>query len=176
VQPFKISFHFFASSDREIDTVMGAIAEMFPSQKIVMCGEIGHNATVQEGQPLKYCVDIVAATKADAVNYLTRILDIKKGVVAGDSGNDVDMLLNSDNMDAVLVGGYKSEAINYIDKATASVNKSGKFRKVRGNNGLLRSCYVEQDDALGPESIKRALNMFRRAINMKNARERREKQ
>lgn len=179
VQPFKISFHFFASSNQEIDNIMGKITETFPNQKIVMCGEIGYNTTVEKGQPLKYCVDIVAATKVDAVNYLTNLIDVKRGIIAGDSGNDLDMLLkNKINMEGVVVGGYKPEVAGKIAETTVSKNQSGKFIKLKDDEGQIRRLYVEPDQGkfLGPESISRAARIFRRAIGIKNARERREKQ
>jgi hydroxymethylpyrimidine pyrophosphatase-like HAD family hydrolase len=179
VQPFKVSFHFLASSDQEIDNLMKEVSATFPDQKIVMCEEIGYNSKVGEGEPLKYCVDIVAATKADAVNYLTRILEVKRGLVAGDSGNDLNMLLENDiNMEGITVGGYKPEVARELDKITVSKSGSGTFRKVIGEDGVPRRMYIEPDQNknLGPDSIMRAAKIFQRAINIKNIRERREKE
>lgn len=179
VQPFKVSFHFLAPSDQEIDNLMKEVSATFPDQKIVMCEEIGYNSKVGEGEPLKYCVDIVAATKADAVNYLTKILEVKRGLVAGDSGNDLNMFLENDiKMEGVVVGGHKPEVTRELDKITVSKSGSGTFRKVVGEDGVTRRMYVEPDQNknLGPDSILRAARIFQRAINIKNIRERREKE
>jgi len=65
----------------------------------------------------KYCLDILATTKSGAVQYLRQLLGITRGIIAGDSGNDVDMLLESSPLTAVLVGGYEPYARSAIEAA-----------------------------------------------------------
>ena len=108
--PYKVSLHFFADEKKWSD-IAKLFEQEFKRSKIVVCEEIHHNATLPPGERhKKYCLDIMAATKADAVNYLIEKLRLEQGVVAGDSGNDIDMLLKTpDTFVAVAVGGHKPE-------------------------------------------------------------------
>lgn len=107
--PYKVSLHFFAEDNG--DQMAIRFKHQFSRLKIVVCEEINHNATLKPGEKRKkYCLDIMPATKADAVNYLIEKLKIEQGVVAGDSGNDIDMLLETPkSFIAVAVGGHKVE-------------------------------------------------------------------
>lgn len=107
--PYKVSLHFFADDDGR--SIAQVFKQAFPALKIVVAEEIHHNATLAPDQTYKkYCLDIMPATKADAVNYLIKKLALDQGVVAGDSGNDIDMLLETPkSFVAVAVGGHKDE-------------------------------------------------------------------
>lgn len=107
--PYKASLHFFAEDGgKEIQKVF---KRKFSDLKIVVCEEINHNAKLKPDEKRKkYCLDIMPATKADAVNYLIKKFVIEQGVMAGDSGNDIDMLLETPkSFVAVAVGGHKAE-------------------------------------------------------------------
>jgi hydroxymethylpyrimidine pyrophosphatase-like HAD family hydrolase len=171
-QRFKISFHFFAGNE-EISQVADTFKEAYPGQAIVTCEEIGHNQRLPEDAEVKkYCLDVLPLTKAGAVDYLTRIADIKKGIVAGDSGNDVNMLLESGTMNAVLVGGYKKEAGQAISREVKTKEGKRSFRSVETPEGK-KAVYIEgQEGVLAAESILRAAKILNRAEKIKEIRNR----
>lgn len=118
--PYKVSLHFYAEDDP--NEVARLFAREFPDCKIVVCEAIDQSATPRK----KYCLDIVAANKADAVNYLIQKLELSRGVVAGDSGNDIDMLLDTPgSFVAVAVGGHKTELRAALE-AHKAANKTHK--------------------------------------------------
>ncbi|MGH7157991.1 MAG: HAD family hydrolase [Candidatus Saccharimonadales bacterium] len=107
--PYKVGLHFFSKDDGK--KMQERFRRELPHLKIVVCEEIHHNSSLKPGEKRKkYCLDIMPATKADAANYLIKKLGLKQGVVAGDSGNDIDMLLETPHsFVAVAVGGHKAE-------------------------------------------------------------------
>ena len=176
MQEFKVSFHFFADSPEGVETIAREAEQRFPGQELVICEEINYNNQLSpEAQRKKYCLDVVPITKAGAVEYVVKRTEVKKGLVAGDSGNDTDMLMKSGKLQAVIVGGAKSELTSAVD-ATA-VEKPGKssFRRVVGEDGTLKAMYVERGDRKGPESINYAGEVLQRADNIKKIREERDK-
>lgn len=171
VQPYKISFYFF-SKQGQLDEVSKIFADKFPDQKIIICEEISYNSKLSsENELKKYCLDIVPFTKGDAVNYLLKVTGINRGIVAGDSGNDVDMLLESKNLNGVLVGGYKKEAIlslkRVINDSSDSNWKNGKrsFQRVVNPDGIVKNIYIEPESEKrkASESIARAIEILERA-------------
>lgn len=121
-QPYKVSLHFLAD-EAGVQSTAVVFGREFPRFKIVICEEIYHNAALpSDALRKKYCLDVVAANKAFAVNYLTKKLGLERGVVAGDSGNDIDMLLDTPvSFMAVAVGGHKLEL-----KAALEAHKAAK--------------------------------------------------
>ncbi len=116
-QPFKISFNFTSPSTEEsLAAVLQSIKEFFPNHPIVIC----EDSSPSQLSVKHYCADIVAGTKSGALAYIQSMFGIKKGIVAGDSGNDVDMLLNSNTLTAVIVGGHELRARSAIEKAQFS--------------------------------------------------------
>lgn len=169
VQPFKISFYFLASSLEEINQIGKEIHKKFPNQKFVIAEEIGYSKNHPEEKRKKYCLDILPVTKAEVVNYLTFLTDIKQGIVAGDSGNDIDMLINSAKLNAVLVGGAKPEAELAIDSVITGKKKGRRsFKIITGSTGESKFCYKETGNLLGPESILRAIEILERAEKIKD--------
>ncbi|MCL5008791.1 MAG: hypothetical protein M1400_00420 [Patescibacteria group bacterium] len=141
------------------------MSRFFPKQNILTCEEIGHNRNLPANAPIKkYCLDILPATKADAVNYLEKICGINKGLVAGDSGNDTAMLIDSRGLTAVLVGGYKTELRSAVDSKTPSP-KPGKrsFQRITAASGETKAVYIEQGERLAAESILHAAKILERA-------------
>ena len=117
----------------------------------------------EDAEVKKYCLDVLPLTKAGAVDYLTRIASIKKGVVAGDSGNDVNMLLESGTMNAVLVGGYKKEAEQKITNEVTKKEGTRSFRSIETPEGK-KAVYIEgKPGVLAAESIIRAVKILNRA-------------
>ncbi|MDO8601890.1 MAG: HAD family hydrolase [bacterium] len=169
-QPFKTSFHFFASPS-EIDVVGKEIHTRFPGNYIVICEEINHNRTLAENAPIrKYCIDILPIGKSGVITYLSKLVGIKQGIVAGDSGNDIEMLTRSCGLDAVLVGGHTAEAASEIHKLIHR-RKDGQrsFQRIVGPDGIERAVYVEPKGSKrqAAESILRAVTILRRTRNIK---------
>lgn len=170
IQPFKISCFFYASSESEVANLTQLANEKFPNQALVVCEEIGYNSRLEPGdQRKKYNLDILPITKAGAVAYTCDLLDVKKGLVAGDSGNDIDMLIDSGTLVAVVVGGAKNELVQAVN-TQAPTEKPTSFRKVTTETGQTKAYYVERDfSRLGPDSIARAAQILLRAERISQA-------
>jgi hydroxymethylpyrimidine pyrophosphatase-like HAD family hydrolase len=190
-QPYKVSCCFFAQSLEEMLKLRESIQLQFSNQKVVICEEINYNSNLSPGDTRKkYCLDILPITKADAVNQLVEQIGSDINIVAGDSGNDIDMLTGSGDV-SVSVGGSKPELIQVIEEATYD-QESNKIRQFPGsfnrvnNQGKQKLYYREinehpftQDDTrlnklmqrlsekasqrLGPDSIIRTLRILTRA-------------
>ncbi|HKX72407.1 MAG TPA: HAD family hydrolase [Candidatus Saccharimonadales bacterium] len=154
-EPYKISLNFMAN---HTDAAMLAqqARVFFPRFKIVTCEEIHFNATLPPGaERRKFCLDIVPATKADAMVYLIGKLGITAGFKAGDSGNDVDMLLNPDALTPILVGGYKKEALTAVQSELAD-HTIGPIHVLKDG----RRIYIEDTDAIAAASLRRAIRLL----------------
>lgn len=174
VQEFKVSFHFFADSPAGVESLARESAERFPGQEIVICEEIHYNREHEGESRKKYCLDVVPITKAGAVEYVSKRTGVEKGIVAGDSGNDTDMLMQSGKLQAIVVGGAKSELIGAADAVSQEKPGKSSFRRVLGEDGTLRAMYVERGERKGPESIAYAGKVLKRAENIKKIRKQRE--
>lgn len=155
----KVSLHFMASH-KDAAMLAHQASNFFAPFKVIMCEEIHTNATLPaDARRLKFCLDIVPATKADAVSYLIHSLHIRQGFKAGDSGNDVDMLLNPDGLQPILVGGYKPEAHATIVQALTP-ESTGPLHTLRDG----RRIYIEPGERRAAESIAYAINLMRRFV------------
>lgn len=171
-QPFKISLYFFANQQL-LKEISKKAEKKFSNQSVIICEEINYNSSLPPNEETKkYCLDMLPVTKKDAVDYLSKLAGIKQGIVAGDSGNDVDMLLNSGNLNAVLVGGYKNEAIREINKSIFEKKPGRSFQKVMQSDGSIKAIYIEKDPKRqASDSILRAAKILTRAENIKKIRE-----
>lgn len=158
IQPFKISGYFFANSAEEAEKFGKEIGAKFSEQGTIVCEELGYNKGLKPGElPKRYCIDVAPITKAGATNHLVNLLGIEQGVAIGDSGNDTKFLLTTKNLMALLVGQAREEAIQTIDRHTVDTG-DGTWTTVKDENGNLKTCYREQNEALaGPESIENAI-------------------
>ena len=172
-QPFKVSFHFY-SDQESLENIFKEVKKYFPDFQIIVCEEIGYSKNLPPNETRKkYCLDIVPISKAGAADYLVKTCSVENGIVSGDSGNDIDMLVKTGKLNAVLVGGYKPEAKAGIDKEIKT-QKKGKmsFRKIIMPDGTIKAIYTEQKAGrLGPESILRAAEILERAEKIKKIRE-----
>lgn len=164
-QPYKVSCNFFADSEEKIDFVRKSFQANFPNQKIIISEEIGHNGQMKpEDTNKKYNIDVVPATKADAIRYVQSQEAVDFAIVAGDSGNDADMLTNVGNV-AILVGGAKQEAKDAIVAALGVSMRGGSrsFTRV-SDTDKTKFYYQERNvaDRLGPQSILHALRILLR--------------
>jgi hydroxymethylpyrimidine pyrophosphatase-like HAD family hydrolase len=130
-EPYKVSLHFFGTH-AEAAAVEADYKTRFPNFAIIVCEEINYNATLPpNATEKKFCLDIAAAGKDDALAYIVGALAIKAGWKAGDSGNDKAMLLHDDPLQAIVVGGAKPELIAAAKAAQGE-----------------RHIYIEQDPQL----------------------------
>lgn len=168
VQPFKVSLEFYATSRQELEGTTEYFAERFPSQRIVICESIEYNSRLSgEDQKKKYCLDILPVTKAEAVDYLANKFGIKCGLTAGDSGNDSTMLIDTNNLDAVVVGGHKVELRASVDEALIHDPERvcRHFQHLQTPRGDNKRAFIPRDsDPLrGPDTIMHVAEVLRRA-------------
>lgn len=152
----KVSLHFFAEED-DVAFVAKEFHRAFPAYHIVTCKEIHYNSLLPADVTMqKYCLDIVPATKQTAITYLIDQLGITEGYKAGDSGNDVGMLLNPDPLLPILVGGHKSEAYAAI-KQELRLQRPGLIQYLKDG----RPIYIENSDRVAAQSILHAMRMVK---------------
>jgi hydroxymethylpyrimidine pyrophosphatase-like HAD family hydrolase len=157
---FKISLY-YSGDPSTTKKIVREVQARFPKLRVVTCEEINYNSRLKPGEtPRKYCLDLLPVTKADVVKYLAEKFGLEQGVVAGDSGNDTDMLKNAPKgFVSALVGGAKPEAVAEIDAHAPKRGGKRNFRKAT-NGGIV---YVEASDRIGPESIQHAFEVLERA-------------
>jgi hydroxymethylpyrimidine pyrophosphatase-like HAD family hydrolase len=154
---FKVTMNFMASP-ADAAMLTQQVRETFADFKVIVCQEIHFNATLPaDATVFKYCLDIVPATKADALSYLVHQLGITGGWKAGDSGNDVDMLLNPDPLVPILVGGYKPEALAEVEPLLKLSSLDGPIRELQDG----RPFYLEDSTKRAAQSILRAIELLR---------------
>ena len=172
-QPYKVSFYFFAN-ESSLDVIAKEISGQYPEHVVTICEEIHYNKTIEEGQDKKYCVDILPISKGGAVTYVSKVLGIKQGLVAGDSGNDVDMLVKTGALNSALVGGYKPEALRSVEQSVQK-KRPGKrsFQRITQPDGSVKAMYIEPEPEKrkAAESIERAAMILERAERIKKLKE-----
>ena len=161
VEPYKTSFYMFASSPEDLAGIRTVFGERFPGQKIVVAEEINHNSTLAQGDGnKKYCIDVLPITKAGAVEYIQNQIDLDFSAIAGDSGNDADMLTGVGDV-AIQVGGAKLELAQAINTA-ARESTTGSFTKAKRDDRSVMY-YREGGSRMGPKSIFHAMKVLDRA-------------
>ena len=160
-EPFKVSLYYYTNTVEDLESLRSRLLEMFPNHTILISYHTTYNQA-HAGEDVKaYCVDILPIGKAGAVNYLTQALNISQGMVVGDSGNDVEMLLEtSPALLSLLVGGAKKEA-----EVALQTGNSIQVEDWRVNlftmNGQTKICSIDQSQKrVGPESVIAALHML----------------
>lgn len=136
VEAHKVTFCFLAASPAEIEQIHDMFQTAFQTLKISVCEDIYYLPAV--GAPQRYTLDILPAGKGDAIRYLMQTYGITGGIVAGDSGNDVDAL-QVPGLRAVLVG-------NHQPTARAAL---------KGTDVL-----IDTPDRIGAQSILHAIDIF----------------
>jgi hydroxymethylpyrimidine pyrophosphatase-like HAD family hydrolase len=154
----KVSLHFFAE-DGDVWQIAQEFQREFPAYHIVTCREIHYNALLPaDAAVVKHCLDIVPATKQTAITYLIDRLELTHGYKAGDSGNDIGMLLNPDPLLPILVGGYKAEALQAISQEL-TLHRPGVIQYLKDG----RPIYIENGDRLAAQSILHATQLVKQA-------------
>ncbi len=142
-QQFKFSLHFRAHTTEEAQGIFACLSGPCSAFRTVWCQDI--NFSTQVGEKKRYCFDVLAADKRDAVDYLAAEMRLDGGLVAGDSGNDSSMILeSSDKLLGVVVGGSRPELLETVCA----------FQKAQASGGNMRWLFVEDNPArLGPQTL-----------------------
>jgi len=162
-QEFKVSLQFQCDFE-EMAIIKRRFESIFPKYKVSVCQiskKDGENTSL-------FYMDILAADKADAINYLCDELSIDTGIVAGDSGNDIAMLSETDpKLTSVLVGSHKPEALEKITEITSAPEVTGKgsIKRVPVADET-KLFYIERKALKGPHSLRRAAAILRRGVNI----------
>ncbi len=153
--PFTMSFYAFAASDESVKTLRTEVSKRFSQERVVMCEEIGYNSQMQAGDTnKKYCIDILPTTKAGVIDYIADKTGVGFKVVAGDSGNDLEMLMESNTGVSVSVGGAKPEVLKVVDQNILNNEINKDIKEIRDNNGNIQKIYYREiGTGRGPESI-----------------------
>lgn len=164
VESHKVSFNAYLASDQEVLSMRGQLEARFPDQKVII--SVGDRPDHLDEGRKHYNIDVLPATKADAVNYIREETDVDAAFVAGNGGNDTAMLMESGDL-SIGVGGSDEE----IDESIREVSPKRKGKKSFArsenpeDNGKLY--YLETGDRTGPESIIYAAKVIERAVNIK---------
>lgn len=157
---FKLSFHAFAASEESLEALKTEVSRRFPEQYVVLSEEINYNSQMQEGDTnKKYNIDILPTTKADVVEHIADKTGVTFRVVAGDSGNDLEMLMGSKGDVSIIVGGAKPDLLGFIDRYIDFGNEDRKiiYRVDKGET----LCYREMGMGRGPESISKVFKILK---------------
>ncbi len=130
-----------------------------PNIKVVF----SHNESLSSDRH-RFNIDLVPVTKTDVIHYMSEKYHVV-GVVAGDSGNDTDMLL--DSQIATIVGGAKPELLEVMKTLESAREVKGIGQKhlrlvqsETGENTQLLYIEPDQQEAKGPQSLEKALHAF----------------
>lgn len=146
-QQFKLSWYFRAASTEVAAKIAEQLARSCSPFRTAWCQDI---TFCEEGQK-RFCFDVLAADKRDAVDYLVRQMDLEDGLVAGDSGNDITMILDTCHQVAgVVVGGAQPELLEAVRG----------FRQRQGKGPGIKRLWVDESQRLGPQSLLAAVEQF----------------
>lgn len=158
-QPYKISFSFEGSGE-EAQIIREQFKKYYKDCGFEKVQVVVSQREVLESGIIRWNLDLVPVTKKEAIDFMADKYGCR-GVVAGDSGNDEEMILKGgpNNLIAgAIVGNAKPELTKALEDCEI-VRETKHFRIVRtpGN----RLLYVEPDPSkAGPESLKRMFQAF----------------
>lgn len=161
--PFKLSLFAFASSNESLESLRSEISKRFPEQRVIICEEINYNSKMLEGDTnKKYNIDILPITKGEAVDYIANKTDVDIKVVAGDSGNDAEMILNTKEGVSIIVGGAKPDLVDTVDRNILKNEINKDIEEIRDNDGKIKKIYYREiGTGRGPESILKVFKMLK---------------
>ena len=150
-QEFKISLFFSPSDNLSIEKVSEELNKLLPSGAGVV---ISTNYHLENS----YFIDFLPKVdhtvgKALAILYLKKFFPIHT-IVAGDSGNDLSMMLESDS-DAILVGNALPEALEKV-RTIPSIKERERIKFYKGDNRD-HAIYIGDPREDGPKAIASAL-------------------
>lgn len=153
-QDFKVSLFYMAYDASEAAEIAAELSRTLPqSYRTPWCEDINFKG----GERKRYCYDILACDKRDAVNYLCESMGITCGLVAGDSGNDATMILESASvLTGVVVGGSRPELFHAVNAAGCERHDECLYTCRSSGKKL----FVEEvAERLGPQSVIRAAEL-----------------
>lgn len=154
--PFKISMNFRSSP--ETAHALNILLKKILSKKGLPKVKTVLSIDKKKGPDIyRYNFDVVAATKDMAVSYIQKKYNCK-GIVAGDSGNDKNMILRAGDA-AIVVGKCKQDLREIVQKHAVRKHKYISSIQNEGNNRIV---YIEPQNSKleGPQSILNALVLF----------------
>ena len=135
----------------------GTYLRMNSKEKIIICRAASLGFTKES---VKYCLDVVPVSKSDAIGYVIKNIKPDRVIVAGDSGNDADMLFKNGSV-AIITGGAKPELLKEVEAKLLPVILEKSVTKIRQPDGSEKIYYKELSDRVGPESILHALHILK---------------
>ncbi len=160
VDPFKVSFVYCLPSEcpNEVKKdFIKKIKEHFKGYCTVI------SIALDSPQKNTWCLDVVPFAKDKAIKYLNKKMQVK-GVIAGDSGNDIHMLLGqigeaTRDFLRICVGGTTHDVLEEIAKVSIRQEiASWVFRKPNQSDEFMYAYIESRKDCLGPISLARAMN------------------
>lgn len=138
--PYKISYE-FKSDEQNAHLIIQMISENLSMSGYGFVKILWSSPYAIDKSINKYNVDIVPVSKDIPVLYLKKLLDLTV-IVAGDSGNDFEMLTNAADI-AIVVGNAKKELIDLISP----------LLQKNVNNSIM---YLQNE--AGPKAILKAIS------------------
>lgn len=174
-EPYKVSGYFWAESGEEVEGLKNFVEGRFPGLEIVTAGELDYNETHPKETRKKYCLDILPmGGKLRTVKYLVEKMETDWLIMAGDSGNDLLMLLGDSGAKgqlSILAGGTDDVARVAVEEAARKgVANNGLWREDLGE-GRAKWFYLEDGERKGPESVMEAIKRWARVLQKRGERE-----
>lgn len=148
VEEFKVSFDFTTVNTAEtLPAVRAAFEATYPNLHVVISEEARYPAGHPEGLK-KFYLDILPATKKDAIVYIMNTYGAELGYFQGDSGNDVEGIVGTpNNVIGVLVAGYRDEAGEAVKATLAGGDaRIAMFQRLKNADGSTGNKLVFVDD------------------------------
>ena len=124
-EEFKVSFGFRTHEARTLlPVIQAAFNRAYPGLHVVISGQ--PNPDDPKAAP-EFFLDVIPATKRDAVDYIMKSRGIDVGYMMGDSGNDEDAILNTaPNVLGAAVGGSQPELVAAVESRLISEEEGGR--------------------------------------------------
>lgn len=161
-QEYKASFWFKAATLQQAEAIQREMERVFAPLEVIVSDNTAYNLKHPSEMP-EYNADIVPWGKGRAVDYLAEKWEVNGGLIAGDSGNDIDMLMNtSPRLKSLLVAGAKPEVLAELKRrAVKRETKDGGFEHWELKENPEKKLYWDIDvSRRGPESILAAMDVL----------------
>jgi hydroxymethylpyrimidine pyrophosphatase-like HAD family hydrolase len=151
-----------ANDPEHLGQALALFEERF-SHPIVVCEEKDYNRPLQEGErPLRYCLDILAVAKNAALEYVAKRVGAQIKFTAGDSGNDLNLLMSGDINS--IVGGATRELYTRIQHLLADLPtiKHIKEYQIKHNPQTNQYFYIGHGSKIVSDSVLEAFEITHR--------------
>ncbi|MDO8497860.1 MAG: HAD family hydrolase [bacterium] len=156
-QEFKISMEFEAQLP-QAKIIQQAGKKFFneqgyPNVKIVL----SYQTTIDESLE-RYNLDILPCGKKEAVEYLSKKYPMNP-IIAGDSGNDLDMLLIPEGL-SIVVGNAKKELLEELSHYSSKKVYSH-FIQLQLDTSHTKLFYFAPPEEIGPAAVLQGMKLYR---------------